>query len=161
MVASVLMMRLPKVQGKFASGLLSLHQVMREHGLCNWQGLSFLLCWSITGLFKKKKLKSPLYIRLANILLVITLGMLELNTSCIATIWISTTSLQWLYNRRKALFLRIRKGESNCIWVPWLQLLRRNRKNPKGPGWGPDWSRATDCISDSRLEVGLWIALYH
>lgn len=34
---------------------------------------------------KKKKLKSPLYIRLANILLVITLGMLELNTSCIAT----------------------------------------------------------------------------
>lgn len=101
MVASVLMMRLPKVQGKFASGLLSLHQVMREHGLClyinqskysvshwkahNWQGLSFLLCWSITGLFKKKKLKSPLYIRLANILLVITLGMLELNTSCIAT----------------------------------------------------------------------------
>lgn len=75
MVASVLMMRLPKVQGKFASGLLSLHQVMREHGLClyinqskysvshwkahNWQGLSFLLCWSITGLFKKKKTQEP------------------------------------------------------------------------------------------------------
>lgn len=64
--------------------LISQNTVFLTGEAHNWQGLSFLLCWSITGLFKKK-LKSPLYIRLANILLVITLGMLELNTSCIAT----------------------------------------------------------------------------